>query len=394
MAQPFILLWTLLFAIHTLIAPLELTLARMPNGRALAASLHNVSVGVNAVRAHLEQDDGTWTDESVDQGEIFSVSTPVMLAGFVYLAAVCNFAVCVYRRQLSNPSAVWEGKHLSGMTDVSSVTLAITAAGVLGLTLQTLTDQWWYFTAPHTLTLAALTFISVQGFSGVINPYGGGERAAQAQGPGDESCHVIRPSAVTYLAALCYLAGTWQTFVLDSMAAPTAGDLDIETAALYYAGYYYFMYVLASGSVRLARLAAATQIVTVITLGLLALPPNVVPGVALQRVGSHLVAAWPGAAFAVSLLAFTAVALAGFPLSISGPIALLGLTAWSVLACGAGSIACTVGSVPASAVPMAGSGAFAALAAMLLLTGLFVLNRRPVLTAWRSRRRRGGFLDP
>jgi hypothetical protein len=394
MTQPFVLLWTLIFAIHTLIVPLELTLARMPNGRALVASLHNVSSGVNAIRAHVEAENGDWSDEPVDQGAIFSVSTPVMLAGFAYLAAVCNFAVCVYRRNLSNPSAVWEGKQLAGITDVSSVTLAITAAGLLGLTLQTLTNQWWYFTAPHTLTLAALTFISVTGFSGIINPFGGGERTAQAQGPGDDSCHLVRLAAVTYLAALCYIAGAWQTIALESMAAPTAGDLDVEAGALYYAGYYYFMYVLASGSVRLARLAVATQIVTLLTLGLLALPPNVVPGVALQRVGSHLVAAWPGAAVAVSLLAFTAVALAGFPLSISGPIALLGLTAWSVLACGAGSIDCTVGSVPASAIPAVGSGAFGVIVAMLLLTGLFTLTRRPVLTAWRIRRRSGASPGP
>lgn len=51
MTQPFVLFWTLLFAIHSTLVPLELTLARMPNGRALAASLHNVSAGVNAVLA-------------------------------------------------------------------------------------------------------------------------------------------------------------------------------------------------------------------------------------------------------------------------------------------------------------------------------------------------------
>jgi hypothetical protein len=383
--QAFSLLWSLLFAIHSILVPLELTLARMPNGHVLAASLHSVGSGVNAVRAHLEKSDGSWTEEEVDEGSIFSVSTPVMLAGFAYLAAVCNFAVCVYRRDLSNPSAVWEGKQLSGIGNVASVTLALTAAGLLALTLQTLTNEWWLFTGPHTATLAALTFTSVQGFSGIIDPFDGGDRAVQAQGPGGASCHLVRLAAVTALAALCYAGGVWQTVTLESMAAPTAGDLDIEASALYSAGFYYFMYVLASGVVRLARVAETTLAVTLLTLGSLSLLPGIVPGVAMQVVGDHLVAAWPGAAVAVSLVAFTLIALSGFPLTVSGPIALLSIGTAAVLACGSSSIECTIGAPP---VPAARGGPLAALAAGLLVAGLLALARRPARGLVSEARRR------
>lgn len=370
MMQMFSLFWTALFAIQSVILPLELTLGLTPSGRALAASLHNVSPGVNAVVAHLEQVGGTWNEENVDQGSIFSVSAPVMLAGFAYLAAVCNFAVCIYRRDLSNPSAVWEGKQLGGISNVSAVTLALTA-GVLVLTLQTLTNEWYYFTGPHTATLAALTFTSLKGYVNVINPYDGGNRTAQAQGPGGDSCHLAR--AATALLAICFVAGIWQLVTLEALTTPTPGALNIESSALYAAGFYYFMYLLASGSVRLARVNAATLAVTLLTLGSLTLLPGIVPGVAMQVLGDHLVAAWPGTAIAVALATFTLVTLATFPLAVSGPIALLALGTASLLACGAGSIECTIGSTP---VPSAGPGPLAALLLALLSAGLLALARR------------------
>jgi len=360
--------------------PLEVSVGQLPDGRivvvALAEGPPNQLHSFVQIQPGEDLSAANFVHIQFDAGNIFSISPQLVSAsGFLYMAAVCDLAACMYRLSETNPVA-WEknadvaGGAIGG-AEVHGVTLNAFGA-LLALTLHT-PNSLYFLQGDPALAMAALSFAVVNSITGVASPFVGGTRVSTAidSATGDR-CMIYRQlvsaAVIGNLVARCFSGSSAGSTLTTLVALSTAVGFvnSIESRALFHAGAFYFMYFLASGSAQLAvltdPLTAAT--LAIVQLGLVNLATgfpsmSLVPGPA----GEFLYAFWPGNAVAITLATLAVQQLSGFPISQIGPIAaLVLLTATLGIAIfGAGSV---VGTVP---VPFMTGSAMVFLALLILV---------------------------
>jgi len=378
--------------------PLEMSVGQLPGGRIVVVALTegppNELHSFVQIQPGEDLSAGNFVHIQFDAGNIFSISPQLVSAsGFLYMAAVCDLAACMYRLSETNPVA-WEknadvaGGAIGG-ADVHAVTLNRFGA-LLALTLHT-SNSLYFLQGDPALAMAALSFAILNTVTGVASPFDGGTKVSTAIDPAtNDRCMIYRQlvsaAVIGNLVARCFSGSSAATTVTTLVALSTAVGFvnSIESRALFHAGAFYFMYFLASGSAELAvltdPLTAAT--LSIVQLGLVNLATgfpsmSLVPGPA----GEFLYAFWPGNAVAITLATLAVQQLSGFPISQIGPIAaLVLLTATLGIAIfGAGSMVGTVmtaGSA-AQAVPIPVLSATAVVILVLLILAM---------AAWRYRR--------
>jgi hypothetical protein len=376
--------------------PLELSTGYLPDGRivvvALTAGPNNTTELHSLIQKQAGEnlDASNFTHSQIGAGSIFSISPNlVQAAGYLYMAAVCDFAACIYRLPVNASS--WESNSnvagsALGATPVHSVSLALLGA-TLAMTLHT-PNTLYFMQANPALAIAALNFAVLNTIANVASPFDGGNKASAAINPASgERCLIYRQlvSAVVIgnLVAHCF-AGSGSTANIITLAALTSavGFVNsIETRALYNAGKFYFMYFLAAGTVQLATITdPLTATVAAITqLGLINLALGFPSMALVLGPGAEtLYAYWPGNAVAIALATLAVQRLGGFPLQKVGPIAavlLLTAVVTTVAIFGTGSVAGTIMAPVAEAVP-------AAPVPFLGLTGLGLLALLMLSLAW------------
>jgi len=379
--------------------PLEISTGKLPDGRVVIVAL--TEGPPNQLHALVQIQPGNnlsaanFTHTQIDAGNIFSISPQLVSAsGYLYMAAVCDLAACMYRLDETSPGA-WQknadvaSAALSG-TQVHGVTLNRLGA-LLALTLHT-PNSLYFMQGDPALALAALSFTVLNTITNVASPFDGGTKASTAIDPlTNDYCTVYRElvSAVVLgnLVAHCFsgssATSTVTTLQLLSSAAGFVNS--IESRALFHAGAFYFMYFLASGSAQLAVLSDPLTVATlsIVQLGLVNLAtgfPSM--SLVLGPGPDSLYAFWPGNAVAITLATLAVQQLSGFPIDQVGPIAALALltTTLTIAIFGAGSVVGTV-MTEGTTMPQAISVPFMSSPALALLV-LLVLS----VVAWHYRR--------
>ncbi len=376
--------------------PLELGMGQLPDGRAVVVALTADPQGGTILHSFIQTEPGNFTasgfqHQVLDSGQIFSISPQlVSVAGYLYLAAVCNLNACMYRLPIA--TLLWQGAHLlTNSGAIRSASIALIAGTTLALTMQTGLDELVFWQAnANVATLALLAFTTLYAtINNVASPFDGGQIAKSAFDPATgDSCHIYRQRNTTLLGnlvATCFVLGVSNTVILQTLSTAPGFVNSIETRALFYAGAFYFMYYLANSNVRLAKLQNPFSAAQIVTLGTVALAAGF-PGMALA-IGNlagnpYLFAFWPGNAVQIALGTLAVTVLQNFPLTAVGPIAalaLLTLATLSLFIVGPGSIVGTVlTDAPLSpvGVPLLGGPWSIALVVLLAVAALMVMRRR------------------
>lgn len=378
--------------------PLELGMGQLPDGRAVVVALTAGPENTTVLHSFIQTEPGNFTASGfqhvvLDSGSIFGISPQlVSVAGYLYMAAVCNFNACMYRLPIA--SLIWQGAHLlTNTNNIHSASIALISftLGTLALTMQTSANELvFYQMYANVAILTALSLLPLYAaISNVASPFNGGQIAKSAFDPETgNSCHIYRERSVDLLGnlvATCFIASVVSTVILQTMTNSPGFVPHIETRALFYAGAFYFMYFLAGGDVRLAKLQNPSLAVQIITLGTVALAAGF-PGMALA-VGyladnPYLFAFWPGNAVQITLATLAVTVLQNFPITNVGPIAalfLLALTTFSLFIVGSGSIVGTVltdAPVAPVAVPLLGGPWTIVLVVMLAMIAVMIVRRR------------------
>lgn len=383
--------------------PLELSTGYLPDGRIVVVALTAGPANTTELHSFIQKQPGgnldasNFTHSQIGSGSIFSISPNLVQAsGYLYMAAVCNFAACMYRLPVGSQTWQHNGNVAAGAlgsVPVHAVSLALLGA-TLAMTVHT-PNSLYFMQGNPALAMAALSFTILNSITNVASPFDGGTKASAAvDSATNDRCLIYRQlisaTVIGNLVAHCF-AGSGSTANIITLAALTSaiGFVNsIETRALHHAGKFYFMYFLAAGTAQLATitdpLTAAAATITqlgVINLALgfpsmaLVLGPN----------ADSLYAFWPGNAVALTLATLAVQRLSGFPLQKVGPIAavlLASLALTTVAIFGTGSVAGTI-MAPASAagatapVPVFGLGGILLLGTLLLCVAYWQFRVRP-----------------
>lgn len=376
--------------------PLELSTGYLPDGRIVVVALTAGPANTTELHSLIQKVPGENLDASnfahtqIGAGSIFSISPRlVQAAGFLYMAAVCDFAACIYRLPVN--ASTWESNSnvagsALGATPVHAVSLALLGAS-LAMTVHT-ANTLYFMRGNPALAMAALSFTILNTITNVASPFDGGTKASAAIDPASENrCLIYRQlvsaTIIGNLVAQCF-AGSGSAANLITLAALTS-PIDfvksIETRALYNAGKFYFMYFLAAGTVQLATITdpLTATVATITQLGLINLALGFPSMALVMGPGAEsLYAYWPGNAVAIALATLAVQRLGGFPLQKVGPIAavlLLTAVVTTVAIFGTGSVAGTIMAPGAEAMS-------AAPVPFLGLTGLGVLALLMLSLAW------------
>lgn len=377
--------------------PLELGMGQLPDGRAVVVALTANPGGGTQLHSFIQTTAGDFSatafqHQVVDTGQIFSISPQLIaVAGYLYMAAVCNYNACMYRLPVATQT--WEGAQvLTTSNNIASASIALLGGTILALTMQNQLNELIFRQAnANVALLSALLFTTLYPtLTNVANPFIGGHIAKSAFDTGsNESCHIYRQMSgvlVGNLVATCFVGAVATTVLLEALTNAQGFVNSIETRALFYAGAFYFMYFLANGNVRLAKLSNPFLTAQIVTLGAVALASGF-PGMALALgvLGGnpYLFAYWPGHAVQIALATLVVTALQQFPLAKVGPMAALALLAASltVFIAGTGSIAGTVMTqATVQPIPLFGGPWTIALAVLLAVAAIALWRRRQIVS--------------
>ncbi|MEM1080340.1 MAG: hypothetical protein AAGH65_02035 [Pseudomonadota bacterium] len=379
--------------------PLEISTGQLPDGRIVVVALTegppNQLVSLVQIEAGTNLSAANFAVTQFDAGNIFSISPELISAsGFLYMAAVCDLAACMYRLDETNPSSWTKNADVAGTAlggaQVHGVTLNAFGA-LLALSLHT-PNALYFMQADPTVAFAALAFTIVNTINNVASPFDGGTKVSTAIDPNtNDRCLIYRElvtlAVIGNLVAHCF-AGTSAlaaVTTLETLNNATGFVNSIESRALFQAGAFYFMYFLATGSTQLAVLTDPFNVASLafIQLGLINLAtgfPSM--SLVLGPAGESLYAFWPGSAVAITLATLSLQQLAGFPINDVGPMAALAVftTVLTIAIFGAGSVVGTImteGTVAPNvvAVPFLSSPTLIALVLLILAMALWQFRR-------------------